>query len=132
MRIIVLELQRRKQLAHLFQLFKNRLVRVFYKHSVPRSPSAHLALGIYHLNERQVILFTYAVIVLTERGRRVNYSRAVGKRYIIVRNYKMTFFTIAGFLSKFKQRLIFSADQRLALHLINNLRIFSTRALAMM
>ena len=80
----MLELRRFKKLALSVEVFKNYGIGVLYEHTRVRSFGGKIALAVYELYERQVVLLADLRVVLTESGGDVNYTCTVGHGNVII------------------------------------------------
>ena len=71
-RILMLKLRRIVQLAFLFQINQNRLVRILYKQARIRGILCHISLAVYKLYKRKIVFASNTSVVLTECRRNVN------------------------------------------------------------
>ena len=112
--------RRLKQKAAFFQIYKNRLVRVFTKCTGPVRFFGHFAFCVYQLNKGQIVIASYICVILTKSGGDVYHAGTIGQCYIAVTGYIPTFFIR---FYKVKKRLIFFIFQIFAHKVFQNFRL---------
>ncbi len=105
----MLELRSQKELALCLKILQDERIRIFYKHTSVRGLLCHHSLIVHELYEGHTVFAADAIVVLAERGRRVDDSRAVRHRDIAVADYEMSLFILPchGLCRIVEKRLVF-------------------------
>ena len=105
-RVAVHELETRLKQSALFKIAHYGRIGFLAEHAGEFSAAVYkLTVRSYHLHERQIVFPAHLAVVLTERGRYVNYSGTVCKRYVIVAGYIVCLLSALEFV-EVEKRLI--------------------------
>ena len=93
-RVAVLELRSIEQQTSLVQILQNFRICLLYKQASERSILGHVALAVYQLYKRQIVVAANLGIIFTECGSDVYHAGTIGQSYVGIAGYEEAFLVL--------------------------------------